>query len=283
MKKALGRGLGALIPETVRAAGKEAHEIEITRIRPGRYQPRVEFGEDKFKEIADSIREKGVVQPVIVRAVNGDFELIAGERRLRAAKAVGLQRIPAIIKNVNDEQALELAIVENVQREDLNPIEEARAYATLGQEFNLTQEDIAKKVGKNRASVANAVRLLKLPEEIQKDISMARLSAGHAKVLLMLETSGLQKKVRDRILRSGLSVREAERFVERIKAGPAHKRREGYHKSAEILKLEESLRSALGTQVRILAGKRKGRIEIEYYSQDDLQRILEVILAELPV
>lgn len=282
-KKALGRGLGALIPETVSARGREVIEIELGRIRKGKHQPRVEFDQEKLQEIIDSIKEKGVVQPIIVRQVDGDFELIAGERRVRAAKALGLERVPAIVKNVSDEQALELAIIENVQREDLNPIEESRAYRNLVELFHLTQEEAAKRVGKNRATVANSLRLLKLPEDIQDDIAAGRVSAGHAKVILMVEGAQLQKKLRDRIIALGISVRETERYIEHIKAVPAHKRRSGVQKSAELMKVEESLRGCLGTQVRVIPGKRKGKIEIEYYSHEDLERILEIILTELPV
>ncbi|MCX6357570.1 MAG: ParB/RepB/Spo0J family partition protein [Candidatus Aureabacteria bacterium] len=282
VKRALGRGLEALIPETITMREREVVELELGRIRPGRYQPRTEFDQGKLQEIIDSIKEKGVVQPVIVRQVDGEFELIAGERRLRAAKSLGLERIPAIVKSVSDEQALEIAIIENVQREDLNPIEEARAYQKLTEEFEQTQEEIAKKVGRNRATVANTLRLLRLPAEIQEDIMLGRVTAGHAKVILMLETAALQKRLRDQIVAQGLSVRETERCIERMKAPPAHKRKIGVSKSADLLKIEESLRNCLGTQVRITPGRRKGRIEIEYYSQEDLERILEAILEELP-
>lgn len=281
IKRALGRGLDALIPETITVREREVLEIEISRIQPGRYQPRIEFDKEKQRELVDSIREKGVVQPVIVRAADGQFELIAGERRLRAAKELGWTKIPALIKNVSDEQALELAIIENIQRENLNPIEEAKAYSKLGNEFNLTQDEIAKKVGRNRVTVANAMRLLKLPVEIQDDVSRGRISAGHAKVILMVESAQSQKKLRDLVIADDLSVRDTERAAGRIKTPPAHKQKPGISKSPDLLAIEENLRSALGTQVKIVPGKRKGRIEIEYYSQDDLERILEVILQRL--
>ncbi|MDD5556145.1 MAG: ParB/RepB/Spo0J family partition protein [bacterium] len=281
MKKALGRGLSALIPETISVREREVIELEVGRIRQGGFQPRIDFGEEKQKELIDSIREKGVIQPIIVRAVDGEFELIAGERRLRAAKAIGLGSVPAIVKNVDDEQALELAIVENVQREDLNPIEESKAYLRLAEAFELSHDDIARKVGKSRVTVTNALRLLRLPPDIQEDVAAGRLSAGHAKVLLMLESAGVQRRLRDLVVSRGMSVRDVERYVERIKTPPAHRKRAALHKSPDLLRIEEGLRGRLGTQVRILPGKRKGIIEIEYYSHDDLERIIEAILPDI--
>ena len=281
MKNVLGRGLEALIPEMVSTGEREIVEIEIERITPGKYQPRIDFDEERQKELIASIREKGVVQPVIVRRSDGLFELIAGERRLRAARELGMRTVPAIVKDVDDEQALELSIVENVQREDLNPIEEARAYERLASEFCLTQEQIGEKVGKSRAAVANAMRLLKLPQEIQKDILEGRLSAGHAKVILMLAGERHQKGLRDAIVARGMSVREAERMVERMKAPRASRRRAGIRLTAELAKLEEEMRRAFGTQVRIIPGKRKGKIEIEYYSHEDLERIMELVGAPM--
>lgn len=277
-KLALGRGLSALIPETVTAREREVVEIEIARVKPGKYQPRLEFDKEHLQELVESIREKGVVQPVIVRPVGGEFELIAGERRLRAARVLGMDMVPAIVKNVGDEQALELAIVENVQRENLNPIEEARAYRTLNEKFGLTQEEIAKKVGKSRAAVTNAVRLLKLPEDIQNDITAGRITAGHAKVLLALEEERQQRNLRDLIVSRGMSVREVERWIEKMKTVPARRKKAALQKSADLMKIEERLRGAIGTQVRIIPGRRKGRVEIEYYSPEDLERIVEMLM-----
>lgn len=248
---------------------------------PGRYQPRIDFNEARQLELVDSIREKGVVQPVIVRRSNGMFELIAGERRYRAAKALGYATVPAIVKDVDDEQALELSIVENIQRENLNAIEEARAYDTLGGEFGLTQQEISQRVGKSRPTVANAVRLLRLPDDIQDDVLSGRMMAGHAKVVLMMDGEKAQRKLRDSIISRKLSVRETERLVERMKAPRASGRRREVTLSPELVKIEETLRGVLGTQVRIMPGKRKGKIEIEYYSHDDLERILEVVGAEI--
>jgi ParB family chromosome partitioning protein len=267
-----------LIPETISVREREIIELDVSRIKPGKYQPRVGFDEEKQNELIESIKEKGVVQPIIVRPINGEFELIAGERRLRAAKSLGYEKVPAIVRAADDEQALEIAIVENVQREDLNPIEEARAYFQLNQAFGLSHDDIARKVGKNRATVTNALRLLKLPAEIQEDISSGRISAGHAKAILMIEGGREQKKLRDVIIAKGFSVREAERYIEKLKSPPAHRRKIGLQKSADLVKVEEELMGCLGTHVRIFPGKRKGKIEIEFYSQDDLERILEIML-----
>ena len=281
VKRALGRGLEALIPENVSMPEKEIIDVSVARIKSGRYQPRIDFNEEKQQDLTASIKEKGVVQPIIIRPVNGDYELIAGERRLRAVKSLGIEKLPAIVKDVDDEQAFELSIIENIQRENLNPIEEAKAYAKLSDEFGLTQDEVARKVGKNRATVANTLRLLKLPDGIQEDIMASRVTVGHAKVLLMLLGSKAQKKLRDQIVSRQLSVREAERYIERIKSPQAHRRRRETQKSPELLKIEEILRNALGTQVRIVPGKRKGKIEIEYYSHEDLERILEVVGATM--
>jgi ParB family chromosome partitioning protein len=281
MKKALGRGLEALIPEDIGFQEKEVIDIKVGRIRPGRYQPRVDFKEEKQNELTASVKEKGLVQPIVVRPINGGYELIAGERRLRAAKDVGLESVPAIIKHANDEEALELSIIENVQREDLNPIEEAKAYMRLNTEFDLTQDDVAHKVGKSRAAVTNTIRLLKLPEDVQRDISEGRITMGHAKAILMLDKVNLQKKMRDRIIAKGMSVREAESYVEGLRTVPVHRRKRVINRSPDLQKIEECIQTALGTKVRIIPGKRKGKIEIEYYSQEDLERILTMVAPEM--
>ncbi len=277
----LGKGLEALIPEDIGSGERRVIEINLDRIHPGLYQPREDFNEEKLKELVASIKESGLIQPVIVRPVNGDYELIAGERRLRAVKELGLERVPAVIKNAGDEEALELSIVENIQRENLNPVEEAKAYVRLSQEFGLTQEDVARKVARSRTAVANTVRLLKLPEDIQEDISAGRITAGHAKAILMLERASDQKRLRDKIIAKGMSVRETEGYVEKMKSPPIHKIKRGITKSADLLKIEEGLQTVLGTKVRIIQGKKKGRLEIEYYSHDDLERIITIVAPEL--
>ncbi len=270
--------MGALIPETVTHREREVVEIEIARVRPGKFQPRLEFDAEKLEELVASIKEKGVVQPVIVRPAGGEFELIAGERRLRAAKSLGMHKLPAIVKNVGDGEALELGIVENIQRENLNPIEEAAAYRSLAEKFRLTQDEIAKKVGKSRSAVANSLRLLRLPKDIQDDVAAGKLTAGHAKVLLTLEEEGRQRTLRTLIVSRGMSVREVERWIEKVKSVPERRKKQAAQKSPDLLKIEERLRCAMGTQVRIVPGRRKGRVEIEYYSPEDLDRILELLM-----
>lgn len=278
-KMALGRGLSALIPdvkigETVVEKTGEILEIELSNIRQNKYQPRLNFKDETQKELIASIQEKGLIQPIIVRKIEDGYELIAGERRFRAAKSLGFEKIPAIIKSVSDEEALELSLIENIQREDLSPIEEAKAYERLTSVFNLTQDDIAKKVGKDRTTIANSIRLLKLPEDIQEKLSSGEISVGHAKVLLGLENPSDQRKIADQIIKDGLSVRDTEKAVLKIKEPPVHKRKMAY-KDQQILALEEHIQKVLGTKVTICQGKKKGKIEIEYYSQDDLNRILE--------
>lgn len=278
-KLALGRGLSALIPEVkveegVVAKTGEVLEIEISKIRQNKYQPRLNFRDEAQKELIASIKEKGIIQPVIVRQKDDGYELIAGERRLRAAKELGVEKIPAIVKSVSDEEAIELSLIENIQREDLNPIEESKAYERLITEFSLTQDDVAKKVGKDRTTIANSIRLLKLPDDIQEKLFSGEISVGHAKVVLGLENPSDQRKVVLQIIKDGLSVRDTERAVARIKEPPVHKRKMAY-KDQQIIALEEHMQRILGTKVTICQGKKKGKIEIEYYSQDDLDRILE--------
>lgn len=278
-KTALGRGLSALIPEVKREEALiertgDILEIEINRITQSRYQPRLNFKDETQKELISSIKEKGLIQPIIVRATGDGYELIAGERRFRAAKALGMERIPAIIKAVGDEEALELSLIENIQRENLNPIEEAKAYDRLISAFNLSQEDIAIKVGKDRTTIANSIRLLKLPVDIQDKISAEEISVGHAKVILGLDSIADQHKIIDQILKEGLSVRATESAVSRLKEPPIHKRKMAF-KDQQLIALEDHMQKILGTKVTICQGKKKGRIEIEYYSREDLDRILE--------
>jgi ParB family chromosome partitioning protein len=273
-KRALGRGLEALIP--LREEGFEK-EVPVKTISPNKYQPREQFNPEKLKELTASIKEKGIVQPILVRVKGRGYELIAGERRLRAARKLGLKKIPVVIKDVPDEEMLELSLIENIQREDLNPIEEARAYRRLIKEFGLTQSSLAKKVGKERPSIANTLRLLGLPGEIQLDVSRGTISSGHARALLGLGKAR-QAEVNKRIKRRGLSVREAEELVSRLKRKrPPSTPKKRVRKDAQILALEEELMKTLGTKVRITQRRGKGKIEIEYYSPEDLERILELL------
>lgn len=271
MKTALGKGLDALIPDK----GEEILYVDIERIRPGKQQPRKFFDEKALTELSSSIKERGVLQPIIVsRTGEGTFNLITGERRWRAATLAGLKKIPALIKNVASKDSLEIALIENIQREDLNPIETADAFNRLIKEFDLTQEELSEKVGKDRATVANYLRLLKLPDEIKTLLYNGALSMGHARALLSIEGRTLQVEAARKILKKGLSVRETESLVKKI-IKPAKVRDK---KDSQILALEEKLIKQLGTKVRILhKGKKGGKIEIEYYSVDELDRLLEIL------
>ena len=277
MKTALGKGLEALIPEK----GEELLYLEINRIFPGGEQPRKTFNDSSLKELAVSIKEKGVLQPVIVsRLGDGSFRLVAGERRWRASQLAGLKKIPAIVKNVASKDALEIALIENIQREDLNPVETAEAFNKLLKDFNLTQEELSEKVGKERATVANYLRLLKLPEEIKSLISDGSLSMGHARAVLSIEGRAHQIEAVRKIITKGLSVREAEALVKNISlAGTKKLKGHKAHKTPEIASLEDKLIKSLGTKVRIHhKGKKGGKIEIEYYSLDELDRLLEILM-----
>lgn len=278
-KLALGRGLSALIPDVAVSDIPDTTiggvtEIEIGRIKQNKYQPRLNFNDETQKELTASIKEKGLIQPIIVRNIDGGYELIAGERRFRAARSLGMEKIPAIIKSVTDEESLELSLIENIQREDLNPVDEAKAYKRLTVEFNLSQDEVAVKVGKDRTTVANSIRLLNLPEDIQLKLGSGEISVGHAKVILGLESVVEQRTIVERIIKDGLSVRNTEIAVANVKEPPVHKRKMAY-KDQQIIAMEEHMQRVLGTQVKICQGKKKGKIEIEYYSQEDLERLLE--------
>jgi len=276
---ALGKGLGALLPEA-KIEGENIKEVSISEIKSSRYQPRRYFDPEKQNELIDSIKEKGIIQPVLIRPSKEGYELIAGERRLQAAKALGLTRIPAIVKDVVDTEALEIALIENIQRQDLNPIEEAEAYQKLIKEFKLTQEDLAKEVGKDRTSVANTLRLLKLPMKIQEQVSKGVISMGHARALLSLESEAQQLEICEKIVKKGLSVREVEELVKRTKTTEVSRETSVVEEpNVTIIACEEELMRTLGTKVRIKeTGKEKGKIEIEFYSYSDLDRIMEKIV-----
>lgn len=276
---ALGKGLDALLPEG-KAEGENIREVKISEIKSSHYQPRRYFDLDKQKELADSIREKGIIQPILIRPSKDGYELIAGERRLQAARSIGLDRIPAIVKDVIDNEVLEIALIENIQREDLNPIEEAEAYQRLIKEFNLTQESVANKVGMDRSSVTNTLRLLKLPLEIQKQVSTGVISMGHARAILSLESEIQQLEVCEKIVKKGLSVREVEGLVKRMKKSDvSHETSRVSEPDIILADCEEDLMRILGTKVRIKQDTRgKGKIEIEFYSNSDLDRIMEKII-----
>ena len=281
-KRALVKGLIALIPprEVIFVEG-EKHEkiahIPVSQIKTNKYQPRVAFNEERLSELIKSIKEKGIIQPVLVRKVHDGFELIAGERRLRAAKRLQLENIPAIVKEVGDVDMLEISLIENIQREELNPIEEANAFERFITEFSFTQEKIAQALGKDRSTIANTIRLLSLPKKIQEFISKDTITAGHAKALLSLPTENEQLRVANLIINKSLSVREAEKLVARRASGT--KKRESKNDSA-ILDIQNQLQHVLGTRVRVFHGKKRGAIHIEYYSTEDLNRILDIITSK---
>ena len=277
-KKALGRGLEALLPEKPAPSSGgvegEPYQIPLDRILPNRYQPRTDFNAQDISQLTDSIKESGIIQPVLVRRKgDGFYELIAGERRFRAAKALGFKTIPAVLRNSTDEQAMELALVENLQRKDLNPIEAARAYQRLMTEFRLTQEMIAQRVGKDRSSIANILRLLNLPRELQDCLESGQLTTGHAKVIAGLDSSDLQRALAQEIVARGLSVREAEKAAARL-ARPH--RRAKRHKA--FPDLEERLQKRLGTKVSILKTRRGGKVILHYFTPEELDRLVETLL-----
>ncbi|GAB4369159.1 MAG: ParB/RepB/Spo0J family partition protein [Deltaproteobacteria bacterium] len=272
-KKVLGRGLSALLPGTAERES-EFLRIPASHIRAGAHQPRQTFDPGELEELVESIREKGVLQPVLVRPAEGGYELVAGERRLRAAQMAGLEVVPAVVKKMSDREALEAALVENVQREDLNAIEVAQAYQRLGQEFSLSQEEIARRVGKGRTTVANTLRLLKLPEPVRQAVVDGRLSAGHARALLQAPSERLLS-IFQAALRKGLSVREVERLC---RAGETKRAaRKPRRLDPHLSDLEERLSRRGGTRVRIRGTARKGTIEIAYFSEGEFSRLVELL------
>jgi ParB family chromosome partitioning protein len=308
-KPALGRGLGALLGGTPVIA-KPAHvdpvepptpvlvippppapsvdtrdlvrRVPLAHIRPSSLQPRKDFPAESLQELADSIRERGIVQPLIVREQGGLFELIAGERRLRAAQLLGLTEVPVLVRQADDRAVLEMALIENLQREDLNPIEEAQGYAQLISQFQLTQEDVAAKVGKSRAAVANALRLLKLPQVIQTYVRDNRLSVGHAKVILSLTDEKQLKLAAERIIKEALNVRQTEGLVAKLQSRESHRAAKPgvitpLPKDANVAELESRLRERCGTRVQLRYHQGKGAIEISFFSDAELERILQIL------
>ena len=278
MKPALGKGLSALIPEKKKIDTKSVFELELTSIVPNEYQPRKNFNDRALNDLVASIKEKGVIQPVIVRKTAGNvYQLIAGERRWRSAKLAGLDRIPVIVKDAAPVEALELALIENIQREDLNPLETAEAFHRLIKDFNLTHDDLSRKVGKDRATVTNYIRILKLPANIRKWIAEGSLSIGHAKALLQVDDQRRQIEIATKIIHKGLSVREAEAMCKKGSSGSDRSSKKT-QKDPQIASLEEKMMHSLGTKVRLIhKSNKKGRIEIEYYSLDELDKLLEIL------
>jgi len=284
-RKALGKGLGALIPD--RAIDNAVHKEEILyvqseQIKPNPFQPREDFDSQSIEELAQSIKEKGVIQPLLVRRRGDNYELIAGERRLRAANSLGLNEIPIIVREVSDQDSLELALIENIQRESLNPIEEAHAYQHLMDKFKITQEKISEVVGKSRVSITNTLRLLKLPHEIQEEMKKGRISFAHGRALLEIDDANHQRRLAQDIISKGLSVRELENLIKTSRPKSIKRKIGQGQREPVIAILEEQLQHALATKVRISKRKKCGHINIEFYSQEDLERIVNVIKGDTP-
>lgn len=272
-KRGLGRGLGALLSSDATSENESLTEIQVGQIEPNPYQPRKAFDKTALDELAASIRVSGMIQPVVVRRAGAGYQLIVGERRWRAALQAGVERIPAIVRNATDVETLELALVENLLREDLNPMEEAEAYQKLLSEFGWTQEELAQRVGRDRSSISNAVRLLRLPQSIQEDLRAGRLTMGHARALLSLTSVADQLKLRDEILAHSWSVRATEEGVQKRRPTP----RVGRRRSVELTALEDELQQALMTRVRIMGNEKRGRIEVVYATADELERLAALL------
>jgi ParB family transcriptional regulator, chromosome partitioning protein len=280
-RKALGRGLGALLG-TSELDVEQLREIDIDRILPNSQQPRKTFDEESLEELANSIRQHGVVQPIVVRALeDGFFQLIAGERRWRASQRAGLARVPAVIRQAGEHDTLEIALIENLQRQDLNPLEEAQAYEKLIVDFGLTQDEVARRVGKNRATVANMLRLLKLPMEVQQWVRDSKLSTGHAKALLSLSQPDAILDAAKRVIQGNLSVRHAEMLVGRIAKGETRSDEPAADADVEDPNVKAAIRAleqVIGTKVAIHESQGKGRIEIHFYSFEEMNRLYEGLL-----
>lgn len=288
----LGKGLDSLIPETIKTTQPEKEKIvekvvekpielkvKISKVGPNKEQPRKQFDEDSLMELADSIRQFGIIQPLIVQEKNGFYEIIAGERRWRAAKLAGLKEVPVIVKEYTDIEVVEISLIENIQRESLNPIEEAIAYKRLLEEFHLKQDEVAERVSKSRTTVTNSMRLLKLDERVQQMVIDDMLTTGHARALLGIEDPELQVTTAARVFDEKLSVREVEKIVKDIQKGKTEKKKEKVVQDFIYTDLEEKMKSVIGSKVSInQKPKGNGKIEIEYYSKDDLERIIDLIL-----
>ncbi|RUT47087.1 ParB/RepB/Spo0J family partition protein [Paenibacillus anaericanus] len=278
MNKRLGKGLDALIPSLSVDADDKVIDIPLNQLRANPYQPRKVFDEDAIRELAESIRQHGVIQPIIVRSVMKGYEIIAGERRFRASQFCGNSTVPAVVRSFSDQQVMEIALIENLQRENLNAMEVAVAYQGLMDQFQLTQEELSLKVGKSRSHIANFLRLLSLPEEVKEDVSRGTLSMGHARALVGLKDAATIKQLAQQCIDHEWSVRELEDALQQMdrkkseKPKVSNKKRDPY-----IDEVEESLRERYKTTVKIKANKEKGKIEINYYSQEDLQRLLDIL------
>lgn len=277
MQRGLGKGINALFPEVEKDNKDNIQEIEISKCRPNPYQPRKSFQADSIEELKDSIKEYGVIQPIIVRKSLKGYEIVVGERRYRAAKEAGLKTIPAIIRELTDERMMEIALLENLQRENLTPIEEAQAYANLVEKLNITQHVLSERLGKSRSHIANMIRLLSLPEEVIAYINNGELSMGHGRALLGLKNPEVILALANKIRKEKLNVRQVEKLIIEMNEKQEKKQKKKPKKDIFIQERETVLRDALGTAVHIHKGKQKGKIEIEFYNDDDLNRILEYL------
>ncbi len=275
-KHGLGKGLGALIPGAD-LPRTSVQELPLAELELNPFQPRKHFNQTALEELASTIRDHGILTPVVVRRVGDAFQIIAGERRIRAARLAGLTHVPAVIRDASDAQALQMALVENLQREDLNPLEAAEAYQKLVDEFGLTQEELAGRLGRDRSSVANSLRLLRLPKRIRDDVADGTLTEGHARALLGLEKLADQLKARDEVVKRGLNVRGAEALVRRLRGRTAQSTSKP-SQNPNMSALEDQLRTVLGTRVRIVTDGKGGILQISYFSDDDLTRIADIIL-----
>lgn len=276
-RRALGKGISALIPEKEISAQEKILTLKIEQIKPNPFQPRENFDHQSLEELTQSIREKGIIQPILVRRRGDDYELIAGERRLRAAKLLNIKEIPVLIRDAEDKDSLELSLIENIQRQDLNPIEEARAYQYLIDKFQLTQEKLSEVLGKARTSVANILRLLKLPQEVQEEIRKGRISFAQGRALLEIEDQNQQRRLCQAVISKGLSVRELENLIKMHRPKISKQKIHPGLREPYIAVLEEELQHILATKVRINKRKKRGHIAIEFYSQQDLERIVHRI------
>lgn len=279
MVKGLGKGIGAIFREDAVHNEDQVQQISITRLIENPFQPRKIFNDEAIEELAQSIREHGIIQPIVVRQKGKKYEIVVGERRFRASKLAGLTEIPVIIKELDEQQMMELAILENLQREDLTPIEEAEAYNSLITKLQFTQEDLAKRLGKSRPHIANHIRLLQLPEDIREKVNEGLLSMGHGRTLLGLKNKRRIPEVAAKVIKEQLNVRQLEALVQNLNEDVSRETK-FVKKDVFVQATESQLREYFGTQVQIKKVKNKGKIEIEFYSEDDLQRILEILALE---
>jgi len=277
-RRALGKGLGALIPDQATIEGHDKIQyVQTEQIRPNPFQPREDFDMSNLEDLKQSIKEKGVIQPLLVRRQGDSYELIAGERRLRAAQSLGLTEVPVIVKNAADQDSLELALIENIQRQELNAIEEAHAFQYLMDKFQMTQDRVGEAVGKSRVTIANTLRLLKLPQEIQAEMKQGRISFAHGRALLEIEDENYQRKLAQEIISKRLSVRELENLIKARRPKLPKRNMMQANKDTFVAVVEEELQHILATKVRITKNKKRGSIAIEFYSREDLERILNKI------